>query len=185
MRAHRRGPYSSRLSYRFPVTQSAAIDLNRHVYGNPDAAITIVEYGDFECPYCGAATPVLRELIDGSDGKVRLVFRHFPLFTVHPFALTAALAAEASGEHFWEMHWMLFAHQNRLTDPDLQLYAKKIGAGEVTGDAAQAFRPAVEADYAAGLAVGVAGTPTLCVDDRLYTGRVELRALRSALGLSR
>jgi protein-disulfide isomerase len=167
------------------VTQAAAIDLNRHVYGNPDAAITVVEYGDFECPYCGAAAPVLRELIDGSDGKVRLVFRHFPLFTVHPFALTAALAAEASGEHFWDMHWLLFSHQNRLADPDLDIYAKKIGAGAVTGDAAQAFRPAVEADYAAGLAVGVSGTPTLCIDDHLYTGRVELRALRSALSIGR
>ena len=167
------------------MTQGAAVDLNRHVYGNPDAAITLVEYGDFECPYCGAAAPVLRELIDGSDGKVRLVFRHFPLFTVHPFALTAALAAEASGEHFWDLHWVLFAHQNRLTDADLQLYAKKVGAGEVTGEAAQASRPAVEADYAAGLAMGVKGTPTLCINDRLYTGRVELRALRSALGLRR
>ena len=167
------------------MTQAAAIDLNRHVYGNPDAPVTVVEYGDFECPYCGAAAPVLRELVDGSDGKVRLVFRHFPLFTLHPFALTAALAAEASGEHFWAMHWLLFSHQNRLADSDLEIYAGKIGAGGVTGEAAQAFRPAVEADYAAGVAIGVSGTPTLCIDDRLYTGRVELRALRSALSVGR
>jgi protein-disulfide isomerase len=166
------------------VTQAPAIDLNRHVYGNPDAAVTVVEYGDFECPYCGAAAPVLKELVDSSDGRVRLVFRNFPLFTVHPFALTAALAAEASGAHYWNMHWVLFAHQNRLTDADLETYAKKVGAGPVTGAAAQAFQPAVEADYNAGLAVGVKGTPTLCIDDRLYTGRVELRALRSSLGLA-
>jgi len=162
-----------------------AVDLNRHVYGALDAPITVIEYGDFECPYCGAAAPVLKKLIDGSDGRVRLVFRHFPLFQVHPYALTAALAAEASGEHFWDMHWKLFEHQAKLTDVDLQHYADSIGAGQVTGDAAQTFQPAVEADYNEGVSIGVKATPTLCVDGRIYTGRVELRALRAALGLNR
>ena len=163
---------------------STEIDLNRHVYGNPDAATTVIEYGDLECPYCGAAAPVLRKLIDTSDGRVRLVFRHFPLFAVHPFALTAALATEASGDRFWDMVWMIFDNQSRLTDVDLQNYADEVGAGDVVGDAAQASRKAVEADYASGVALGVRATPTLCVDNRLYTGRVELRALRSALGLN-
>jgi protein-disulfide isomerase len=169
------------------VTDRSAVgvDLNRHVYGEIDAPITVVEYGDFECPYCGAAAPVLRELIDGSDGRARLVFRHFPLFTMHPFALTAALAAEASGEHFWDMHALLFTHQSRLTDVDLQRYADEVGAGEVVGAAVQAYRPAVESDYNSGVALGVRGTPTLCIGDRLYTGRVELRALRAALDLNR
>jgi protein-disulfide isomerase len=158
-------------------------DLDRHVYGAADAPITVVEYGDFECPYCGAAAPVLRKLVDGSNGLVRLVFRHFPLFTKHPFALTAALAAEASGEAFWEMHDLLFAHQDRLTDADLTRYADKIGATDVVGEAVQRFRPAVQADYAAGAADGVRGTPSLFVDGGLYTGRVELGALRAALGI--
>ncbi|HEY6421975.1 MAG TPA: DsbA family protein [Pseudonocardiaceae bacterium] len=160
------------------------IDLDRHVYGVATAPMTLVEYGDFECPYCGAAALVLRTLIDGSDGRVRLVFRHFPLFTVHPFALTAALAAEASGERFWAMHDLLFAHQHRLTDNDLNGYGQRIGAREVVGEAAQRFRPAVEADYASGGDAGVRGTPTLFVDGRLYNGRVELKELRSTLGLS-
>src|SRR6185312_12190639 len=88
------------------VTQGTqtAVDLDRHVYGSVEAPIRIVEYGDFECPYCKAAAPVLRELVDSSAGVVALVWRHFPLFTVHPFALTAALAAEASGPLFWQMH---------------------------------------------------------------------------------
>lgn len=145
----------------------------------------MVEYGDFECPYCGAAAPVLRQLVDGSDGQVRLVFRHFPLFTKHPFALTAALGAEASGQRFWAMHDLLFVHQDRLTDTDLARYAQQIGAGEVVGETAQRFRPAVEADYSAGAEAGVRGTPTLFVDGLLYTGRVELGALRSSLGISR
>jgi protein-disulfide isomerase len=167
------------------VTAPQVIDLDRHVYGAPDAPTTVVEYGDFECPYCGAAAPVLREVIDGSAGQVRLVYRHFPVFTKHPFALTAALAAEAAGDLFWPMHDLLFAHQPKLSDADLDGYAAQIGAGRVTGEAAQAFRPAVEADYRSGAELRVRGTPTLFIDGRLYTGRVAAGALRSALGLGR
>ncbi|WP_212830490.1 thioredoxin domain-containing protein [Catellatospora sp. TT07R-123] len=161
----------------------AEVDLDRHWYGADDAPVTLVEYGDFECPYCGAAAPVLRRLVDTSGGAVRLVFRHFPLFTTHAFALTAALAAEASGDKFWQMHDLLFAHQHRLTDADLAGYARQIGAGEVTGAAAQAHRPEVEADYTSGVDAGVRGTPTLFADGRLYSGKVELNALHRALGL--
>ncbi|MBV1852739.1 DsbA family protein [Catellatospora tritici] len=161
----------------------AEIDLDRHVYGAVDAPVTLVEYGDFECPYCGAAAPVLRRLVDTSGGMVRLVYRHFPLFNSHPFALTAALAAEASGDRFWQMHDLLFAHQTRLTDADLDNYAHLIDAGQVTGAAAQQHRPEVEADYNSGVEAGVRGTPTLFTDGRLYQGKVELNALRSALGL--
>jgi protein-disulfide isomerase len=169
------------------VSDTTAVDLDRHVYGAPDARITVVEYGDFECPYCGAAAPVLRRLIDGSSGEVRLVFRHFPVFTKHPFALTAALAAEASGDRFWAMHDLLFANQSALTDTALASYAERLGlaGADVVGDAAQRYRPAVEADYASGAALGARHTPTLFVDGRLYTGRVELSTLRNALGLAR
>ncbi|GAB2966409.1 DsbA family protein [Amycolatopsis acidiphila] len=161
------------------------VNLDRHCYGPVDAPITVVEYGDFECPYCGAAAPVLRRLVDAADDRVRLIFRHFPLFQKHPFALTAALAAEAAGDRFWSMHDLLFAHQDRLTDADLARYAAELGVDGAVGEPAQALRPAVEADYAAGGADGVRGTPTLFVDGRLYTGRAELAALRSALGLRR
>ncbi|GAB3515759.1 DsbA family protein [Phytohabitans suffuscus] len=165
---------------------AVTVDLDRHVYGAADAPTTLVEYGDFECPYCGAAKPVLHKLIDGSEGAVRLVFRHFPVFERHPFALTAALAAEASGDKFWAMHDLLFTHQDRLTDADLAGYALTAGVkGEVTGDAAQVFREAVEADYTQGIADGVRGTPTLFVNGRLYQGRVDLNDLRGTLGLHR
>jgi protein-disulfide isomerase len=165
------------------VTQTA-VDLDRHLYGDPGAPVRIVEYGDFECPYCRAAAPVLKELVDTSGAAVCLVWRHFPLFTVHPFALTAALAAEASGPLFWRMHDELFAHQDRLTDVDLASYAERIGAGAVCGPSAQAFRAAVEADYRSGVAAGVRGTPTLFVNGARYTGRVKLGELRLALGLT-
>ena len=163
------------------MTQSTAVDLNRHVYGDLEAPVTLVEYGDFECPYCKAAAPVLRKLIDGSEGQVRLVWRHFPLFQVHAFALTAALAAEASDDRFWDMHDILLANQDRLTDQDLEAYAAELGVGPVTGPAAQSYKPAIHADYESGTEAGVRGTPTLFIDGRLYTGKVDLGMLRRAL----
>jgi protein-disulfide isomerase len=174
---------ADRLAGDTSVVTQATVDLDRHVYGAADAPIRIVEYGDFECPYCRAAAPVLKELVDGSAGAVALVWRHFPLFTVHPFALTAALAAEASGALFWRMHDELFAHQDRLTDVDLSAYAERIGVGAVCGPSAQAYKHAVEADYKSGVALGVRGTPTLFVNGERYTGKVKLGELRLALGL--
>ena len=137
----------------------------RHVLGERGAPVTVVEYGDYECPYCAGAAPILRELVSTSQGRVRLVFRNFPLFEVHPHALTAALAAEstaASGESvFWAMHAKLFAHQARLSGPDLRLYAEAVGADPdlAVGDAAQQFAPIVQADYASGLEAGVCSHP--------------------------
>jgi len=161
----------------------------RHVLGADDAPVVIVEYGDFECPYCARAAPVLRELVETSEGQVKLIFRHFPVFDVHPFALTAALAAEAAGARgrFWEMHDVLFAHQDRLADKFLRAYAQSLGLdGElVVGDTAQPFGDAVEADYARGIEQGVRGTPTIFVNGAPYRGRTELVPLRRAADLSR
>jgi protein-disulfide isomerase len=162
-----------------------------HVLGNPDAATTVEEYGDYECPYCAGAAPVLRELVDSSDGAVRLIFRNFPLFEVHPHALTAALAAESvaatGGEQaFWSMHAKLFLHQSRLSDPDLRLYAELVGGDprQATGPAAQQFAQAVRADYESGIEAGVSATPTLFIDGAPYDGRIELALLRRSVGLS-
>jgi protein-disulfide isomerase len=159
-----------------------------HVLGNPDAAVTVLEYGDFECPYCAAAAPVLRQLVEESDGRVRLVFRHFPIASTHPHALTAALAAEAAGEQgaFWPMHDLLFARQDRLDDAALRAYAEELGldGSRVVGEAAQRFADKVEADFTAALEDEVAGTPTVVVDGELFTGRVEIAALRRAARLN-
>jgi protein-disulfide isomerase len=162
-----------------------------HVLGNPEAPMCIVEFGDFECPYCAGAAPVLRELVTSSEGRVRLVYRNFPLFEVHPHALTAALAAEsvaasAGEETYWTFHDKLFVHQARLTDIDLKLYAKSLGGDPdlAAGPGAQRFAPIVQADYAAGIEAGVSATPTLFIDGEPYDGRVEVGALRRATGLS-
>jgi hypothetical protein len=157
----------------------------RHVYGDLAAPVTVVEFGDLECPHCRASAPVLRELVDTSDGLVRLVWRHFPLFEVHPHALTAALAAEAAGTQglFWAMHDLLLTHQDRLTDPDLRAYARELGIDPslVTGDAAQVHAPAVEADYLAALGIGARATPTVLVGERRFEGEADLGSLRRAV----
>jgi protein-disulfide isomerase len=159
---------------------------DEHVRGAADAPVTVVEYGDYECPYCAAAAPVLKQLVDESGGRVRLVFRNFPVADRHPYALTAALAAEAAGAQgaFWPMHDLLFTKQDRLADGALRAYADSLGldGDRVVGEAAQAFGDRVEADFAEGLAAGVEGTPTLFVDGVRYAGRMELGALRRAVG---
>ncbi|WP_241835271.1 DsbA family protein [Pseudofrankia asymbiotica] len=153
--------------------------------GDPDAPVVLVEYGDFQCPYCAQAAPVLHELVESDGTLVRHEFRHFPVFEIHPYALTAALAAEAAHAHgqFWRMHDLLFAHQDRLKDIDLRIRAERLGLDPdlVVGDAAQPYGDAVEADYERGVAEGVRGTPTLFVNGQLFRGRPELPALRRAV----
>jgi protein-disulfide isomerase len=160
-----------------------------HMLGDPNAPITVIEFGDYECPYCAGAAPVLRELIESSEGRLRLIFRNFPLFEVHPHALTAALAAEsaaASGgeEIFWAMHRALFHHQSRLEDASLRIYAEQVGAdpGLAAGAAAQQFAPIVQSDYQEGVDLGVSATPSLFIDGEPYSGRVDLPSLRRATG---
>lgn len=160
----------------------------RLVLGDPAAPVTVTEFGDLECPHCRAAAPPLRRLVEESDGRVRLVWRHFPLFEVHPHALIAALAAEAAAEHgrFWEMQELLFAQQDRLTEPDLRAAGARLGLdpGAVAGPGAQRFADLVEADYVAGLGLGIRGTPWLLIEGERYRGPLELEALRAATGLT-
>ena len=100
-----------------------------HIRGPEDAPVTLVEYGDFECPYCGRAEPVLRELLADFGDELRFVFRHLPLSDVHPRAQLAAEAAEAAAAQgkFWEMHDKLFEHQDALAPSDLVRYAEELG----------------------------------------------------------
>jgi protein-disulfide isomerase len=157
----------------------------RHVYGRPDAPVTILEFGDLECPYCRAAAAPLKALVDTSDGHVRLVWRHFPLFEVHPYALAAALAAEAAGRHgkFWEMHDALLVDQSSLSEPDLRRAAAAldIDPAEVVGDRAQALAAAVQSDYTAGIELGVRGTPAIYVNGHYFRGKVTQERLREAV----
>src|SRR5205823_5196275 len=141
-----------------------------HVRGPIDAPVTVVEYGDFECPYCGQAEPVVRELL-GDFADVRYVWRHLPLTDVHPRAQLAAEAAEAAAAQgaFWEMHDLLLAHQNALAPTDLIAYAGQLGLDveRFTDDLrahAGAARVADGVDSAD--LSGVSGTPTFFINGR-------------------
>jgi protein-disulfide isomerase len=157
-----------------------------HSQGNPRAPVTLVEYGDYECPYCGEAYPVLKEVQRRMGDDLRFVFRNFPLAQVHTHALVAAEAAEASGAQgqFWQMHDLLYENQNALGLIHLKAYAKKLALDEARFAQdleAQTFRPRIEADFREGVRSGVNGTPTLFVNGARYDGAVELEGLLSAL----
>lgn len=153
-----------------------------HVRGAAHARITLVEYGDFQCPYCAGVEPGLRQLLRQHPTSVRLVFRHFPLEGVHPHALCAAEAAEAAGAQgrFWEMHDLLFEHQSHLDRAHLDRYAVELGldtarfAAEMNDEV---YRQRVREHIAGGVASGVRGTPGLYVNGTVFDLSGGLRPL--------
>jgi Na+/H+ antiporter NhaA len=156
-----------------------------HVRGAIDAPVTVVEYGDFECPYCGQAEPVVRELIRGFS-DVRYVWRHLPLNDVHPHAQIAAEAAEAAADQgaFWEMHDLLLDNQDALQPDDLIAYAEQLGLDverftnslrEHTG-AARVAEDVDSADLS-----GVSGTPTFFINSRRQHGAYDIASLSAAV----
>ncbi|MFC4592102.1 Na+/H+ antiporter NhaA [Sphaerisporangium corydalis] len=160
-----------------------------HVRGPLDAPVTVVEYGDFECPYCGQAEPVVRELL-ADFGDVRYVWRHLPLHDVHPSAQLAAEASEAAAEQgaFWEMHDLLLGHQGDLLLRDLLDYAERAG---LDGDrfrrdlAAHAGASRIAEDVDSADVSGVSGTPTFFVNGRRHHGAYDIATLSSAVRTAR
>lgn len=140
--------------------------------GSPMAPVTIVEFSDFECPYCGRAHPILQQVLRDYEGRVRVVFKQFPL-SAHPHAMPAARAAVAAGnqDHFWEMHDLLFEHQRQLEEEDLERYAEQLGLDmdRFREDMQSAeTQQRVEADKQQGQRLGVEGTPTFFVNGRRF-----------------
>jgi Na+/H+ antiporter NhaA len=157
-----------------------------HVRGSEDAPVTLVEYGDYECPYCGQAEVVIRGLLDSFGTDLRYVWRQLPLNDVHPNAQMAAEAAEAAGAQgaFWEMHDKLLAHQDALTPPDLGRYAEEMDLDverfwDELGRREHAAR--VADDVASADASGVAGTPTFFINGRRHQGSYDIEALTEAV----
>jgi Na+/H+ antiporter NhaA len=155
-----------------------------HVRGPTEAPVTVVEYGDFECPYCGQAEPVVRELLR-DFGDVRYVWRHLPLNDVHPNAQLAAEAAEAAADQgaFWEMHDLLLDHQDRLGPTDLMGYGEQLGLDverftDRLRDHSDAARVAEDVDSAD--LSGVSGTPTFFVNGRRHYGAYDIATLSAA-----
>jgi protein-disulfide isomerase len=157
-----------------------------HVRGEASAELELVMYADFECPYCTAAQGILRRVEERLGPRLRFVFRHFPLDTVHPHALRAAQAAEAAAaqDAFWPMHDALYAAQGHLEDADLVARAAELGldsaaVGEALRDGT--FLERVEADRASGRASGVTGTPGFFANGTQVTGAFDAGSLVTAL----
>jgi Na+/H+ antiporter NhaA/glutaredoxin len=157
-----------------------------HIRGADDAPVTLVEYGDYECPYCGQAEAVVRELLVSFGHDLRYVWRHLPLNEVHPNAHAAAEAAEAAGAQgaFWEMHDRLFEHQDELTTVDLLLHAEALGldADRVRNELdLRTYDQRVAEDVTSADASGVVGTPTFFVNGKRHHGDYDLDTLSAAV----
>jgi protein-disulfide isomerase len=153
-----------------------------HASGPATARVTLVEYGDYECPYCGMAHPVVKQLLRLLEDDMLFAFRHFPLTQIHPHALDAAIAAEAAGaqRRFWEMHDLLFTHQNRLAPRDLLVLAKSIDLDleQFAEDLTQRkYEARVRRDFLSGVRSGVNGTPTFFINGVRHNGGWSLESL--------
>jgi protein-disulfide isomerase len=151
----------------------APLNKSDHFEGSQEASVTLVEYGDFECPYCGQAYPILKDLQREFGPDLRLVFRHFPLTQMHPHAGLAARAAETAGAQgkFWEMHDLLFEHQEALEFEDVALYATELGLDVdrfITDLKNGTCANKIHDDVRGGIQSGVNGTPTFFLNGVRY-----------------
>ena len=168
--------------------QSLAVPVSErdHSQGPAFAAITLVQYGDYECPYTRQSTWVVHAIQQELGDQVRFVFRNFPLTEIHPHALHAAFAAEAAAAQgkFWQMHDYIFHHQHTLEDSDLEQFAEAVGLDMQQYARAMAERSSlarIEEDVEGGERSGVQGTPTFFINGVLYRGSWEKDALLTAL----
>ena len=170
--------------HRFELTQPVVA--TDHTLGPDHAPVTIVEYGDFECPNCKQAAPAVKLLLERFDQRVRFAYRHFPLEDVHPHALLAAEAAECAGAQgkFWEMYELLYAHQDHLKIKNLQGYAEQLGldmALYISEMDDHVYLQRVREQIQSGLASGVRGTPGFFVNGTIHDVSFGVRSLFDAV----
>jgi protein-disulfide isomerase len=168
------------MSLRIPVSEKY------HVQGHPHAPVTLVEYGDYECPHCGHAYPIVKRLQQHFPEEMRFVFRNFPLTESHPHAMDAALFAEAMGKqhHFWKMHDLIYENQERLSPRFLLELAEKAGGDiiRLSEDvASDEIQGKVEEDFEGGIRSGVNGTPTFFINGSRYNGNPSFEDLAAAI----
>ena len=158
-----------------------------HIQGDPKALLTLVEYGDYQCPFCGAAYPEVKKVQKELGSKLRFVFRNFPLTNVHEFAQVAAETAEAANVQgkFWEMHDFLYEHQRTLGDNSVALgYAKKIGLDTQKFEreiSQHVYQKRIKEDFMGGVRSGVNGTPTFYANGVRHDGPAEAEAIIESL----
>jgi protein-disulfide isomerase len=161
-------------------------EVRDHIQGPSDAAVTLVEYGDYECPYCGAAYPIIKKVQDRMGERLRFVFRNFPISTSHPHAERAAEAAEAAAAQgrFWPMHDLLYENQSRLRDEDLRVYAERLELDVESFDrelAEHVHEARVREDFMSGVRSGVNGTPSFYVNGVRHDDSYDLETLLAVL----
>lgn len=157
-----------------------------HVFGDPNAPVTLLEYGDYECPYCGEAHRTVKFLQEALGDGLCYVYRNFPLTEVHPHAEQAAEAVEAAGAqgHFWEMHDAVFENQDALEEDDLAAYAADVGldANKVVAEIEEgAYRDRIQEDMDSGSELGVNGTPAFFINGAPYDGPDDPDSMLEAL----
>lgn len=166
---------------------SVAVGKSDHALGPEDAPVTLVEYGDYQCPYCADMNPMIKAIAKAMGTQLRFVFRHMPLLQMHPYAQHAAEAAEAAGAQgkFWEMHDAILQQQSELGSDLLHQLAVRIELDmkQFADDVdSRRFRPRVKRDFMGGMRSGVAGTPTFFINGKRYEGALEHASLLSAIG---
>jgi protein-disulfide isomerase len=167
----------------------APITERDHVLGELDARVALLEYGDYECPFCGRAYPILKEVLRRAGSAVCFVFRNFPLSEVHPHALIAAQAAEAAAAEgmFWPMHDALYENQHALELDDILGYAAVLSLdvermrAEIEGGV---YRERVRQDFRSGVRSGVNGTPAFYIDGYRFDGAWDAETLTAALEIA-
>jgi len=157
-----------------------------HIQGSSNASVTLVEYGDFECPHCGKAYPMIKELQQHLGSRLRFVYRHFPISTVHPHAKNAAEVSKVAGAQgkFWEMHDQLFKRQDALDDESLRKYAMALSLNIDRFDQemnSHIYANKVREDFLSGVRSGANGTPTFFINGVRYNGPLEFEALLKAV----
>lgn len=163
-----------------------AVNENDQKQGNPQAPVILVEYGDYECPYCGEAYPIIKEIQNYFDDKLLFVFRNFPLAEMHPNALAAACVAEsAANQHkFWEVHDLIYENQEDISFNQLMKYARTVGTDikklESDMNSLKVINK-VEGDMESGARSGVNGTPTFFINGKRHNGNYEFEELKNAL----
>lgn len=156
---------------------------NDHIAGTSTAKVTLVEYGDYQCPHCRHAYPIVKQIQEDFGDDLRFVFRNFPLAQIHKFAFGAAEAAELAGDYgkFWEMHDTIFEHQNHLDAPHLASYAKQLGIQEdefLEKLKQNEKAEKVKSDFISGVESGVNGTPSFFINDYKYEGSWDYQDLK-------
>ncbi len=151
------------------------ISIKDHIQGNENASVTVVEFGDYQCPHCGAAYPIIKEIQEAFGDQVSFVFRNFPLSESHQYATIAAQAAEAAAIQgkFWEMHDAIYEQQNNLDEDFLIKLSKELGldTDQFKQDlATDTVKEKVEDDFESGIRSGVNGTPTFFVNGERFDG---------------